>query len=142
MYQGLLAFHIISFITWMAVLFYLPRLYVYHAENRENAGFLEVIKVMERKLYYYIGIPGFWMTIISGTALILQNPAMLTSGGWLHAKVSMVILLAGYFFHLGLLRKTLESDECDKSGKFFRMYNEVPTILMIVIVILVIFKPF
>lgn len=142
MYNWILVFHIISLVSWFAVLFYLPRLFVYHAENSDNAGFVEVAKVMERKLYKYIGIPGFWGTIISGTLLIVQNPALLSSGGWLHAKISLVVVLSAYFFHLGRLRHKLATDVCEKSGKFFRVYNEVPTLLLIAIVILVIVKPF
>jgi putative membrane protein len=142
MYNWILVFHIISLVSWFAVLFYLPRLFVYHAEHTDNAGFVEVAKIMERKLYKYIGIPGFWGTIISGTLLIVQNPALLSSGGWLHAKISLVVVLSVYFFHLGRLRHKLATDECSKSGKFFRVYNEVPTLLLIAIVILVIIKPF
>ena len=142
MYNWYLVLHIISLVSWFAVVFYLPRLFVYHAEHNDNKGFVEVVKIMERKLYKYIGIPAFWGTVISGTLLVMLNPALLTSGGWLHTKVFLVIALSFYFFHLGKIRATLAKDECKKSGKFFRVYNEVPTLLLIAIVILVIIKPF
>lgn len=142
MYNWILVLHILSLVSWFAVLFYLPRLFVYHAENYGNRDFIAVAKVMERKLYKYIGIPAFWGTIVSGTLLIMQNPALLSSGGWMHAKISLVAVLTVYFFHMGRVRHKLAADACTKSGKFFRVYNEVPTLLLIAIVILVIIKPF
>jgi putative membrane protein len=134
-------FHIISLVSWFAVLFYLPRLYVYHAEHKENSGFIEVVKIMEYKIYKYIGIPAFWATLLSGIVLIIQTSPF-TSGGWFHAKLLLVTILIVYFFSLGMMRKKLEADKCNKSGKFFRFYNEVPTILLILIVALVVVKPF
>lgn len=131
-----------SLISWMAAMFYLPRLFVYHAENRENKGFVEVIKVMEKKLYNYIGVPAFWATLISGVVLIWMNPGVFTSGGWMHAKLTFVALLIGYFFHNKKHLNQLQEDRCEKSGKYFRFYNEVPTILMIFIVVFVVVKPF
>lgn len=141
MYLGMKVFHIVSFVSWFAVLFYLPRLFVYHAEHIENREFVKVVKIMEYKLYKYIGIPAFFATIISGTLLIILNPAIL-SMGWIHAKISLVILLSGYFFHSGVLKKSLYNDECNKSGKYFRVYNEIPTLFLIAIVILAVVKPF
>jgi putative membrane protein len=140
MHSYILIFHIISVIAWYAVLFYLPRLFVYHAENNENKEFLQVIKIMEYKLYKYIGIPSFWATVGSGVAMIINTPEFLE--GWLYAKITLVTLLGIYFFHLGSLRERLENDSCSKSGKFFRAYNEVPTLILIGVVILVILKPF
>jgi len=142
MYNWILVLHIVSLVSWFAVLFYLPRLFVYHAEHRDNHGFVEVAKVMERKLYKYIGVPGLWGTVISGTMMIWQNPALLSSGGWLHAKIALVAVLIAYFIHLGKLRHRLATEECRRSGKFFRVYNEVPSLLLIAIVILVVIKPF
>jgi len=142
MYIWIKAFHVISVIAWMAVLFYLPRLFVYHVENKEKKEFVEVIKVMEYKLHKYIGIPAFWGTVLSGIGMIILNPDIFKTGGWIHLKLTGAVLLIGYYIHLAFLRKKLENDQCSKSGKFFRMYNEVPTILMIIIVIMVIVKPF
>ncbi len=142
MYHWILAFHLISLISWFAALFYLPRLFVYHAENKDNAGFVAVVKVMEYKLFKYIGVPAFWATILSGAGMIAMNPALFSTGGWLHAKITLIVVLTVYFFHLGRLRASLEADTCTKSGKFFRAYNEVPTLILIAVVILVIIKPF
>ena len=141
-YHWILAFHVMSFISWMAMLFYLPRLYVYHTEHASNAGFLEVVAIQEDKLYRFIGTPAMWATVLSGIAMIALNPGLFQSGGWLHAKLTAVLLLIIYHFTLGRFKKQLQSGTCTKSGKFFRMYNEVPTILMIFIVIMVVIKPF
>ena len=140
MYEWILWFHVISFISWFAVLFYLPRLYVYHAENIENKGFVEVVKIQEFKLFKYIGVPSMWATIISGAALIYLGGWM--SAPWLHAKLLFLAFLIYYFFTLEKYRKEFAEDRCVKSGKFFRFYNEVPTLLMLVIVAMVVIKPF
>jgi len=146
MYQWVLWFHVISLISWFAVLFYLPRLFVYHAENIENKGFVEVAKVQEYKLFKYIGVPAMWATVLSGSFLIYLSIAgdfnLFLTGGWLHAKLFFVTLLIIYFYSMNKYRKELEEDKCTKSGKFFRMYNEVPTLLMLVIVAMVVVKPF
>jgi len=139
MYEWALWFHIISFISWFSALFYLPRLYVYHMENIENKGFVEVVKIQEMKLFKYIGVPAMWATILSGSALIYHIGF---SGGWLHVKLFLVALLIAYFYSLEYFRKKLLEDKCTKSGKFFRAYNEVPTLLMLGIVAMVILKPF
>jgi len=139
MYLWVLWFHVISFISWFAVLFYLPRLYVYHAEHIDNAGFVEVVKIQEMKLFKYIGVPSMWATILSGSYLIYEIGF---SGGWLHAKLLFLALLIAYFYSLEKYRVAFLEDRCTKSGKFFRFYNEVPTILMLFIVAMVVMKPF
>jgi len=146
-YNWILWFHIISMVSWFAVLFYLPRLFVYHVENANNAGFIEVIHVMEMKIYKYIGIPAFWATLLTGVALIVMSTQhygmnVFQMGGWMHAKITLVAILTAYFFSLGHYRLKLLDNATFKSGKFFRMYNEVPTLLLIGIVALVIVKPF
>ncbi|MCF6200929.1 MAG: protoporphyrinogen oxidase HemJ [Hydrogenimonas sp.] len=140
-YNWILAFHVMSFISWMAMLFYQPRLYVYHQEHADNEGFIEVVKIQENKLYNFIGVPAMWATIISGTAMLMINPALFKSGMWLHIKLTAAILLVLYHFSLGWFKARLHAGKCTKSGKFFRAYNEVPTILMIVIVVMVVVKP-
>lgn len=143
MYNWVLWFHIISMVSWFAVLFYLPRLFVYHAENGTNHGFVEVVEVMEMKIYKYIGVPAFWATLISGIALIMMYPTnIFATGGWLHAKLALVAILIAYFFSLGRMRLRLKENTAYKSGRFFRIYNEVPTLLLLAIVALVIVKPF
>ncbi|MDD2369207.1 MAG: CopD family protein [Sulfuricurvum sp.] len=147
MYNWILWFHIISMVSWFAVLFYLPRLFVYHVENGSNNGFVEVIEVMEMKIYKYIGVPAFWATLLSGTALIILSTQhygmnVFQMGGWMHAKLTLVAILSAYFFSLGHYRLKLKENTAYKSGKFFRMYNEIPTILLMGIVALVVVKPF
>ncbi len=140
-------FHIVSMVSWFAVLFYMPRLFVYHAEHKANSGFIDVVKIMEYKIYTYIGVPAFWATLLSGVALIFlagehYKTSIFSMGGWFHAKLLFVLILIVYFFSLGMMRKKLEADQCDKSGKFFRLYNEIPTLLLLLIVAVVVVKPF
>jgi len=141
-YNWILAFHVMSFISWMAMLFYLPRLFIYHRENADVKAFGDIVKIQEYKLFKYIGVPAMWATIISGGAMLYLNSAIFSSGGWIHAKLLCVALLIAYHFSLNVLRKKLIKDPYYKSGKWFRVYNEVPTLLMIFIVIMVVVKPF
>jgi len=138
-YLPILAFHVISVLSWMAMLFYLPRLFVYHQENKEKKEFTKIVKIQEYKLYKYIGMPAMWTTIISGVLIIVINPALFQDA-WFHAKLTLVVLLIIYSQSLEVYRQQLENDACTKSGKFFRAYNEVPTILGILIVTFVIMK--
>lgn len=123
------------------MLFYQPRLYVYHQEHQENSGFVDVVRIQEHKLYSFIGTPALWATVISGGAMIFLMPELFQSGVWLHIKLTAALLMVAYHFSLGHYRKKLLDGSCMKSGKFFRAYNEVPTLLMIVIVIMVVIKP-
>ena len=138
-YTYILAFHVISMMSWMAMLFYLPRLYVYHKEYSVKKEFTEVVKIQEYKLYKYIGAPAMWTTIFSGGFMIYLNPILLETT-WFIAKLLIVGLLIAYSLSLEIFRKQLENDTCTKDGKFFRAYNEVPTILSILIVTFVILK--
>ena len=148
MYDWIIWFHIISMISWFAVLFYMPRLFVYHAEHADNAGFVEVVKIMELKIYKYIGVPAMWATVLSGIALIFLSSShyggvnILSTGGWLHTKILFVVFLMVYFFSLGVIRKKLLEDKYVKSGKFFRAYNEVPTLILLVVIAMVVMRPF
>ncbi len=135
-------FHYWAFVSWMAMLFYLPRLFVYHAENITNKGFVEVVKIQEQKLYNFIGYPALISTVVSGIAMILINPGLLEGAGWLHAKIAFAVLLIAYHFSLRQYMIAFREDRCFRSGKFFRYYNEVPTVVMIAIVIFVVAKPF
>ncbi len=141
-YTWILAFHVMSFTSWMAMLFYLPRLFIYHREHAGNKAFGKVVEVQEYKLYTYIGVPAMWATILSGATMIYLNPHLFQSGGWLHVKLFFAALLIAYSFSLNAIRKKLIEDPEYKSGKYFRFYNEVPTLIMIVIVIMVVVKPF
>jgi len=141
-YSWILAFHVMSFISWMAMLFYQPRLYVYHSENADNKGFVEVVEIQEYKLIKYIGAPAMWATILSGSLMLYLNSGIFSSGGWMHAKLLFVALLIAYHFSLEMHRKKLLENPHYKPGKFYRFYNEVPTLLMIGIVIFVVVRPF
>ena len=146
MHSTFLVIHIISFISWFAMLFYLPRLFVYHAERFDNEGFVEVVRIMEHKLFKYIGVPAMWATLISGGLLIWANLQidvnLFKTGGWLHAKLLFVLFLVIFTFYLGSTVRKLAVEKPAKSGKFYRVLNEVPTLLMIFIVVFVIVKPF
>lgn len=143
-YTWILTFHIMAVMSWMAMLFYLPRLFVYHVENIDKKEFVEIIKIQEYKIYKYIGAPAMWATIISGAVMLYLNSDILSSssGGWMHAKLTVLIFLIAYSFSLEKYRLQLQNDTCKKSGKFFRMYNEIPTMLAILIVAYVITKTF
>jgi putative membrane protein len=138
-YLEILAFHIISVLSWMAMLFYMPRLFVYHQENRDKRDFTDVVKIQEYKIYKVIGAPAMWATIISGSTLIYLHPYLLDEG-WMIAKLLILSLMIAYSFSLEYFRKLLAKDLCDKNGQFFRAYNEVPTLLAILIVTFVITK--
>jgi len=140
MYEWILWFHVLSFISWFSAIFYMPRLLVYHAENIENKGFIEVVKIQEMKLMKIIGFPAMWTTVISGLALAYMYG--FAGNGWIHVKITLVVFLMLYFYSLDKFRKDFAEDRCTKSGKFFRMWNEIPTVLMFFIVGMVVFKPF
>jgi putative membrane protein len=123
----------------MAVLFYMPRLFVYHQEHRDKRDFTDVVKIQEEKIYKVIGVPAMWATIISGSMLIYLNPSLLNQE-WFLAKLLTLVLLIAYSFSMELFRKRLRMDNCFKDGQFFRAYNEIPTLLSILIVVFVIMK--
>lgn len=125
--------HYCAFISWMAMLFYQPRLYVYHREHDENKGFCDVVKIQESKLYYGIGIPSIVLTLLSGLYLIHLKPDLM-SMPYFHLKLTCVVLLIIYHFSLGYFRKRLLNGTCKLPGKFFRAWNEVPTLIMFAII--------
>jgi len=138
-YLEILAFHIISVLSLMAVLFYMPRLFVYHVENIDKRDFVEVVKIQEEKIYKVIGLPALIATLISGIALIFINPELLDRD-WFIAKIIALLLLIGYFFSMEYFRLKLKRDKCKRDGQFFRAYNEIPTLLSILIVVFVVTK--
>lgn len=128
------ALHYMAFVSWMAALFYLPRLFVYHAENKDNADFIKVIKVQERRLYKGIQVPAMLGSLITGVAMLVAHWEVLMVAPspyvpFFHIKLACAVLLLVYHFSCAHYRKQLESDTCTKSGVFFRVYNEVPTLL-------------
>lgn len=124
------------------MLFYLPRLFVYHVENKDKKDYTDIVKIQEYKIYKYIGMPAMWATVVSGLFMLFLNPDILSSGAWMHGKLLVVLLLMIYSFSLEKYRIELEKDQFTKSGNFFRAYNEVPTILALLIVAYVITKTF
>jgi putative membrane protein len=135
------AFHIVAFMSWMAMLFYLPRLFVYHVEHGSKKEFAEVAAIQEEKLYKFIGLPAFWATLVSGVALLVINPSLFKDG-WLHVKLLTLVFLTAYSFSLEYYRKQLKKGLCKRSGKFFRAYNELPTLLSIIIIVCAVTKEF
>ena len=131
------SFHIIFMVTWFAGLFYLPRLFVYHAEAKDEIS-NERFKVMERKLLQFIMTPSMIGTWIFGIGLWVT----VGGGGWLHAKVVLVIAMSAIHGYLSKLRKDFERDQNTQSTRFYRILNEVPAVLLLIILILVVAKPF
>jgi len=133
--------HLISVISWMAGLLYLPRIFIYHVENLKDKNTSSIFKTMERKLYFYIMTPAMILTWLFGLILISSLGIEVLSAIWIKLKLVLVILLTLYHFYLHKLLGDLKLDKNTKSSKFFRIINEVPTILLILIVFIVVFKP-
>ena len=133
--------HLIAVISWMAGLLYLPRIFVYHSENINKEEICIVFKTMERKLYNYIMMPAMFLSWFFGLILISQVGFETIGTKWLQIKLILVILLSVYHLYLGSLLFKFNKDINTKSSKFFRWLNELPTLLLIIIVFVVIFKP-
>ena len=133
--------HLIAVISWMAGLLYLPRIFVYHTENNEMSQISEIFKTMERKLYFFIMYPAMILSWLFALIMLHKNISLL-SAGWMHMKLLLVVFLTVYHFYLGSCLKKFRNDNNTKSSKFFRIFNEIPTILLILIVFLAILKPF
>ena len=132
--------HLVSVISWMAGLLYLPRIFVYHSENN-NEIITSVFKTMERKLFYYIMTPAMVLSWLFGLILIHEIGFVQLASLWLQLKLILVIILTGYHFYLGSLLNQFNLDQNRKSSKFYRYINEIPTLLLILIIFIVIFKP-
>ena len=132
--------HLIAVISWMAGLLYLPRIFVYHSENN-NEIISSVFKTMERKLYYYIMTLTMVLSWLFGLVLIHEIGFDQIANLWLQLKLILVILLTAYHFYLGLLLNQFKLDSNKKTAKFYRYINEIPTLMLILIVFIVIFKP-
>lgn len=138
MYIWIKAFHLIAIICWFAALFYLPRLFVYHAMAEDQVS-KDRFKIMERKLYHGIMTPSMAITIVLGIYLITQIGF---GGGWLHVKLALVAILIAYHIYCGKLMKKFAVDENTHGHVFYRWFNELPVVLLIAIVILAVVKPF
>jgi len=132
--------HLIAVISWMAGLLYLPRIFVYHSENNKEI-ISNVFKTMERKLFYYIMTPAMILSWLFGLALIHEIGFEQLANFWLQLKIILVILLTAYHFYLGFLLNQFKLDQNNKTSKFYRYINEIPTLLLILIVFIVVFKP-
>jgi putative membrane protein len=140
LYLWIKALHVIAVIAWMAATLYLPRLFVYHSVVARGSEQSETFKVMERRLLNAIMTPAMIVAWLAGLFLIWKGGWM--ASGWLHAKLALVILLSGMHGFLAGQVRAFAQDRNERSQRFFRIVNEVPTVLMIVIVVLVVVKPF
>ena len=141
MYLLLKSLHLISVISWMAGLLYLPRIFVYHSENNDKQNTSEIFKTMEKKLFNYIMMPAMILTWLFGLFLVFFLEFSVFLELWMQLKVVFVLLLTFYHFYLGRCVKLFSINQNVNSSKFYRIINEVPTILLILIVFIVIFKP-
>ena len=132
--------HLIAVISWMAGLLYLPRIFVYHSEA-EHVSQKQIFKVMEKRLYNFIMMPAMLLSWIFGVILIHNLGFSIFSELWMQIKTISVIFLTYYHFTLGKFISEFALENNQKTSKFFRIYNEIPTILLIVIIFVVIFKP-
>ena len=140
-YLILKALHLIAVVSWMAGLLYLPRIFVYHVENKNDQNTSNIFKVMEKKLYFYIMMPAMILSWFFGLLLIKTiGPDQMVSK-WLQIKLLLVSILTIYHIFLGACLKKFSIDKNTHSSKFYRIFNEVPTLLLILIVFIVIFKP-
>ena len=133
--------HLIAVISWMVGLLYLPRIFVYHVENSEKKEATSIFETMERRLYFYIMRPAMIATWLFGVILIYINGLDIFSQLWMNIKLALVIFLTIYHEYLGICLKSLKLKTNTKTSKFFRIINEVPTIILIFIIFIVIFKP-
>ena len=132
--------HLIAVISWMAGLLYLPRIFVYHS-NASNEAQKDTFKIMERKLYNYIMMPAMLLSWLFGILLIHSLGFAIFTELWMQIKIVLVLILTFYHFILGKYLNDFAIDKNDKSSKFYRIINEVPTIILIVVVFVVVFKP-
>ena len=139
-YNLLKSLHIISFTTWMAGLFYLPRIYVYHSSEERKSKSYKTFIIMEKKLLRYIMNPSFIITYVTGTALIIKTEQFYEI--WFFSKFMLVLLMSIFHMYCAKIRRDFEQKRNIKTEKFFRVINEVPTILFVLIVLTVVFKPF
>ena len=140
-YLLLKSLHLISVISWMVGLLYLPRIFVYHVENFEKKETTEIFETMERKLYNYIMRPAMILSWLFGIILIHLNGLESLTSLWLQIKLALVVILTIYHEYLGKCLRNLKDGSNNKSSKFYRIINEIPTILLILTVFVVIFKP-
>ena len=133
--------HLIAVVSWMAGLLYLPRIFVYHVENEEKKEATDIFEVMEKRLFFYIMRPAMILTWIFGLILIYLNGIQIFFQLWMQIKIVLVIFLSAYNDYLGRCLIALKNSTNTRSAKFFRIINEIPTVILIIVVFLAIFKP-
>ena len=133
--------HLIAVISWMAGLLYLPRIFVYHVENKEKKEATDIFELMEKRLFFYIMRPAMLLSWVFGLILIYINGVEIFLQLWFQIKFVLMIFLSGYNEYLGKCFVTLRNSTNIRSSKFFRIINEVPTVILIIVVFLAIFKP-
>ena len=133
--------HLIVVVSWMAGLLYLPRIFVYHVENKEKKQAIEIFEVMEKRLYFYIMRPAMILTWLFGIILVYLNGVEIFSQLWIQLKFVLVILLSIFHEYLGKCIYSLKNGTNLRSAKYFRIINEIPTIILIIVIFIVIFKP-
>ena len=141
-YDWLRALHVIAVVTWFAGLFYIFRLYVYHVENAADRTITDLLETMERRLYRGICWPAMVATTFFGGWLWSRMFASYLEQGWFHVKLGALVFLFGYHFYAGKVRKDLAAGRCTLSSRQCRLINEVPTVILIVVIIMAVVKPF
>ena len=133
--------HLIAVVSWMAGLLYLPRIFVYHVENKEKKEVTDIFEVMEGKLFFYIMRPAMMFTWVFGLVLIYLNGIEIFLQLWFQIKIVLIVLLSVYNDFLGKCLVSIKNSTNTRSAKFFRIINEIPTVILIIVVFLAIFKP-
>lgn len=141
-YDWIRALHIIAVISWMAGMLYLPRLFVYHAEAKSGSELSETLKIMEKRLFHYIMSPASGLAWLFGGLMLYTRWDLFMISGWMHAKLTFVVLMTIVHHIYIKYLKAFREDRNVKSAKFFRILNEVPTIIMIIIVVMAVVEPF
>ena len=140
-YLVIKALHVIGVVAWFAGLFYIFRLFVYHTENREKPEICSLLQVMERRLYFAIMYPAMIFTTIMGSLMVWQLPELLAAR-WFQIKLFALVFLFAYHFYAGYVRKKFANQDFILSSKQCRMINELPTLILIIVVVMVIVRPF
>ena len=133
--------HLIAVVSWMAGLLYLPRIFVYHVENNEKKEVTDIFEVMEKRLFFFIMRPAMILSWVFGLVLVYLNGLEIFSQLWFQIKIVLMILLSAYNDYLGKCLAALKNSTNSRSAKFFRIINEIPTVILIIVVFLAIFKP-
>lgn len=139
-YLWVKALHVVAVVSWFVVLFYLPRLFVYHTLNKDKVDFVSVVKVQESKLFFFIGTPSLVISILTGVGMIMINTDLFRSGMWIHIKLLFVLFLVIFHIDCGRHLINLKNDRYTNSAKYYKIYNEVLTLFLFIIVFCAVLK--